>query len=232
MLVKTVEKAKLGERMRQIGGKKRWPGASAYPISFWYSSVWKRIFDLIFAWALLILLAPLMVLVTVAVRVTSKGPILFRQGRMGRNRREFRIMKFRTMVCNGHDRGPVLTRAADPRITSLGRFLRKLKLDELPQLFNVLRGEMSVVGPRPHMIVHNRRFQGIMASYRVRAFIKPGITGMAQVSGYRGEARTHSEILERVKRDIAYVENWSLWQDFVIVLKTLMQVIKPHHTAY
>jgi len=88
------------------------------------------------------------------------------------------------------------------------------------------------VGPRPHMIVHNRRFAEVMASYHIRAFIRPGITGMAQVSGYRGEARTDTEILERVKLDIAYVENWSLWQDFVIVLKTLMQVIKPHHTAY
>ena len=120
----------------------------------------------------------------------------------------------------------------DGRVYDFGRWLRKTSLDEIPQFLNVLRGEMSVVGPRPHMIVHNRRFEEKMTFYRVRAFIKPGITGIAQVRGFRGEARTDSEILERVKLDIAYVENWSLWQDFVIVLKTFMEVIKPHYTAY
>jgi len=120
----------------------------------------------------------------------------------------------------------------DQRVYLFGRWLRRTSLDEFPQFINVLRGEMSVVGPRPHMIVHNRRFAEVMASYRIRAFIKPGITGMAQVNGYRGEARTDAEILERVKLDIAYVENWSLWQDLVIVLKTILQVIFPRDTAY
>jgi lipopolysaccharide/colanic/teichoic acid biosynthesis glycosyltransferase len=120
----------------------------------------------------------------------------------------------------------------DERVYDFGRWLRKTSLDEIPQFLNVLRGEMSVVGPRPHMIVHNRRFEEKMAFYRVRAFIKPGITGIAQVSGYRGEARTDSEILKRVERDIAYVENWSLWQDFVIVLRTILQVLFPRDTAY
>jgi putative colanic acid biosynthesis UDP-glucose lipid carrier transferase len=120
----------------------------------------------------------------------------------------------------------------DGRVYPFGRFLRKTSLDEIPQFLNVLRGEMSVVGPRPHMIIHNRRFEEIMASYRIRAFVKPGITGIAQVSGHRGEARTDNEILERVKMDITYVENWSLWRDLVIILKTIRYVIVPHDTAY
>jgi putative colanic acid biosysnthesis UDP-glucose lipid carrier transferase len=122
--------------------------------------------------------------------------------------------------------------ANDERIYPFSRWLRKTSLDEIPEFLNVLRGEMSVVGPRPHMIVQNRRFAEIMATYRIRAFIRPGITGIARVSGHRGEARTDSEILERVKLDINYIENWSPWQDFVIVLKTFTEVLKPYKTAY
>ena len=178
-----------------------------------------------------LVLPPLALLVAVFQRCQSPGPLFFLQTRSGRGSKPFRIIKFRTMCATNNRPARQATRN-DERVYHFGRWLRRTSLDEIPQFINVLRGEMSVVGPRPHMIVHNRRFQEIMASYRVRAFIKPGITGMAQVSGYRGEARTDSEILERVMRDIAYVENWSLWQDFVIVIKTLMQVIKPHHTAY
>jgi exopolysaccharide biosynthesis polyprenyl glycosylphosphotransferase len=178
-----------------------------------------------------LVLPPLALLVAVFQRCQSPGPLFFLQTRSGRGSKPFRIIKFRTMGAINNRPARQATRN-DERVYHFGRWLRKTSLDEIPQFLNVLRGEMSVVGPRPHMIVHNRRFQEIMASYRVRAFIKPGITGMAQVSGYRGEARTDSEILERVKRDITYVENWSLWQDFVIVFKTLVLVIKPHHTAY
>jgi len=178
-----------------------------------------------------LVLPPLAVLVAVFQRCESPGPLFFLQTRAGRGSKPFRIIKFRTMCARNNRTARQATRN-DERVYHFGRWLRRTSLDEIPQFINVLRGEMSVVGPRPHMIVHNRRFQEIMASYRVRAFIKPGITGIAQVSGYRGEARTDSEILERVKRDIAYVENWSLWQDFVIVFKTLTQVIKPHHTAF
>ena len=107
-----------------------------------------------------------------------------------------------------------------------------MSLDEVPQFINVLRGEMSVVGPRPHMIVHNRRFTEIMTSYQVRSFIKPGITGVAQVKGYRGEARTNADILERVKLDLEYIETWSIWQDLAIILRTARQVLFPPGTAY
>jgi len=178
-----------------------------------------------------LILPPLALLVAVFQRRQSPGPLFFLQTRSGRSGKPFRIIKFRTMFAKNNSPARQATRN-DERVYRFGRWLRKTSLDEIPQFVNVLRGEMSVVGPRPHMIVHNRRFEEIMASYRVRAFIKPGITGMAQVRGYRGEARTDSEILERVKLDIAYVENWSLWQDFVIVLKTFIQVVKPQRTAY
>jgi exopolysaccharide biosynthesis polyprenyl glycosylphosphotransferase len=178
-----------------------------------------------------LVLPPLAVLVAVFQKCQSPGSLFFLQTRSGRGSKPFRIIKFRTMFTKNNRPARQATRN-DERVYHFGRWLRKTSLDEVPQFINVLRGEMSVVGPRPHMIVHNRRFQEIMASYRVRAFIKPGITGIAQVSGYRGEARTDSDILERVKLDIAYVENWSLWQDLVVVSKTFMQVIKPHHTAY
>jgi exopolysaccharide biosynthesis polyprenyl glycosylphosphotransferase len=192
----------------------------------------KRAMDIVIGLLVVgVVLPPLAILVAVFQRCQSPGPLFFRQTRSGRSNKPFRIFKFRTMHPTNRNAAQQASRN-DKRIYSFGRWLRKTSLDEIPQFINVLRGEMSVVGPRPHMIVHNRRFAEIMASYRIRAFIKPGITGMAQVSGYRGEARTDTEILERVKLDIAYVENWSLWQDLVIVLKTIMQVIFPRETAY
>jgi lipopolysaccharide/colanic/teichoic acid biosynthesis glycosyltransferase len=239
MPVKSVEKAKLGERMRQIGGKKQRREAAAYPVSFWYRSGWKRIFDMIFAWALLILLAPLMLLVTVAVKVTSKGPILFRQGRMGRNWREFRIMKFRTMVCNGHDTGPVLTKTADPRITWLGRFLRKLKLDELPQLFNVIRGDMSFVGPRPQATkLWSEPLVQELAT--VVLSVRPGITSNATLN-FRNEEEllaslTAEEIEDvytktimpsKLKMDLQYLEKATCASDISLIFKTVLRILNP-----
>jgi exopolysaccharide biosynthesis polyprenyl glycosylphosphotransferase len=192
----------------------------------------KRAMDIMISgFVVSLVLPPLALLVAVFQRCQSPGPLFFLQTRSGRDSKPFRIIKFRTMSARNNSPARQATRN-DERVYNFGRWLRKTSLDEIPQFLNVLRGEMSVVGPRPHMIVHNRRFEEIMSSYRVRAFIKPGITGIAQVRGFRGEARTDSEILERVKLDIAYVENWSLWQDFVIVLKTFMEVIKPHYTAY
>jgi exopolysaccharide biosynthesis polyprenyl glycosylphosphotransferase len=192
----------------------------------------KRAMDIIISGLVVsLVLPPLALLVAVFQKCQSPGPPFFLQTRSGRGRRPFRIIKFRTMSARNNSAARQATRN-DERVYKFGRWLRKTSLDEIPQFLNVLRGEMSVVGPRPHMIVHNRRFEEIMAFYRVRAFIKPGITGLAQVSGYRGEARTDSEILERVKLDITYLENWSVWQDLVIVLKTIQQVIVPQDTAY
>jgi undecaprenyl-phosphate glucose phosphotransferase len=192
----------------------------------------KRAMDvLISALVVGLILPPLALLVAGFQRFQSPGPLFFRQTRSGRANKPFRIFKFRTM--NRTNQSPARQASKnDARVYLFGRWLRKTSLDEIPQFINVLRGEMSVVGPRPHMIVHNRRFAEVMASYHIRAFIKPGITGRAQVSGHRGEARTNTEILERVKLDIAYVENWSLWQDLMIVLRTIKQVIFPRDTAY
>lgn len=192
----------------------------------------KRAMDIVISVLVVgLVLPPLTLLVAIVQRHQSPGPVFFRQTRSGRANRPFRIIKFRTMSPTNYSPSKQATRN-DERVYSFGRWLRKTSLDEIPQFINVLRGQMSVVGPRPHMIVHNRKFEDIMTSYRIRAFIKPGITGFAQVNGYRGEARTDSEILERVKLDIAYIENWSLWQDFGIVLKTIALMVLPHDTAY
>jgi putative colanic acid biosynthesis UDP-glucose lipid carrier transferase len=202
------------------------------PLEDPFNRLLKRAFDLAISFLVVgLVMPPLALVVAFVQRRQSPGPLFYHQTRAGRANKPFRIIKFRTMYASNDNQARQAT-ANDERIYPFGRWLRKTSLDEIPQFFNVLRGEMSVVGPRPHMIVHNRRFAEIMATYRIRAFIKPGITGIAQVGGHRGEARSDSEILERVKLDIDYIENWSLWQDFLIVLKTFMRVLKPHKTAY
>jgi undecaprenyl-phosphate glucose phosphotransferase len=192
----------------------------------------KRAMDLLIS-ALVIGVAfpPIVLLVAILQKCQSPGPLFYRQTRSGMAKKPFRILKFRTMH---RSRRSVArqTITNDDRIYPFGRWLRRTSLDEIPQFINVLRGEMSVVGPRPHMIVHNRRFTEIMNSYQVRSFVKPGITGAAQVKGYRGEARTNADILERVKLDLEYIETWSIWQDVAIILKTARQVLFPPGTAY
>ena len=161
------------------------------------------------------------------VKLDSPGPIFFRQRRYGFNQKAFRIIKFRTMVTL--DDGGVVQQATqgDPRVTRVGRWLRALNLDELPQLINVVRGEMSLVGPRPHALSHNREYEHIIARYARRHNVKPGITGWAQVHGIRGETDTPDKMQKRVEYDLFYIENWSLARDFIILVWT---VISP--TAY
>lgn len=192
----------------------------------------KRAMDLLLGVLMVgFVLPPLALLVALVQRFQSPGPLFCRQTRSGMANKPFRIFKFRTMH-------PSLRSVArqttlnDDRIYPFGRWLRRMSLDEVPQFINVLCGEMSVVGPRPHMIVHNRRFTEIMSSYHVRAFVKPGITGAAQVKGHRGEARTKEDISERVKLDIEYIETWSLWRDLAIILKTAKEVLFPPQAAY
>jgi exopolysaccharide biosynthesis polyprenyl glycosylphosphotransferase len=192
----------------------------------------KRAMDLLMGTLMVgLVFPPLALLVALVQRFQSPGPLFCPQTRAGMANKPFRILKFRTM----HPARRSVARqtiANDDRIYPFGRWLRRRSLDEIPQFINVLRGEMSVVGPRPHMIVHNRRFTEIMNSYQVRSFVKPGITGVAQVKGCRGEARTEARILERVKLDIEYIENWSIWQDAMIILKTAREVLFPPHSAY
>jgi exopolysaccharide biosynthesis polyprenyl glycosylphosphotransferase len=192
----------------------------------------KRTMDLVMS-ALVVGLVfpPLALLVAILQKCQSPGPLFCPQTRSGMANKPFRILKFRTMHLS-HRSTARQTTTNDDRIFPFGRWLRRRSLDEIPQFINVLLGEMSVVGPRPHMIVHNRRFTEIMNSYQVRSFVKPGITGVAQVKGYRGETRSNVSILERVRLDIDYIENWSIWRDVAIILKTIRPVLFPPKSAY
>jgi len=164
-------------------------------------------------------------------RLQSPGPLFFYQDRNGRHNRVFNIIKYRTMHVN-HGQEAVQATRNDPRVYPAGKWLRKLSIDELPQFINVLKGDMSIVGPRPHFVDHNVMFGEIANFYRVRSFIKPGITGLAQVRGLRGEAVKEEEIVERTHSDLYYLENWSLLLDWVIILKTARQMLVAPKTAY
>lgn len=193
---------------------------------FGYRAIVKRMADVLISSALLLLLAPVMIVIAVLVRLSSSGPIIFRQRRYGLNGEEILVYKFRTMTVtqDGAD-VPQATRS-DPRTTPIGRFLRRYSLDELPQLLNVLRGPMSLVGPRPHAVAHNESYRKLIKGYMVRYKVKPGITGLAQVNGLRGETRTLEQMEARVRYDLQYLRNWSLELDMAILAKTVYRVFK------
>lgn len=179
----------------------------------------------------LLILPPATLMVWLLHRLQSPGPVFYIQERAGLENRPFRMIKFRTMHTN-HGREDAQATREDSRIFPAGAWLRKLSLDELPQFINVLRGEMSVVGPRPHLTAHNRVFAQEMSNYHVRSIVKPGISGLAQVRGYRGETKKQEDIVHRVTADIAYLENWSIGLDCVIILKTIRQMVLPPANAY
>ncbi len=188
--------------------------------------VTKRISDIAIATTALIVAAIPMLLVAAAVKLSSRGPIFFRQRRYGLDGREILVWKFRSMrTC---DNGPTVKQATkdDPRITRVGAILRKTSLDELPQLFNVIEGTMSLVGPRPHASAHNEQYRGLIRGYMLRHKVKPGITGLAQVNGCRGETETVDKMERRIGWDHRYIRNWSLWLDIKILFKTLLVVWK------
>jgi putative colanic acid biosynthesis UDP-glucose lipid carrier transferase len=186
----------------------------------------KRIFDLVVASLVIVfVLSWLFPLLALMIKLDSRGPVFFIQCRAGFLGRTFRCMKFRTMYVNDlSDEQQALSN--DPRITRLGKFLRLTSLDELPQLFNVLIGDMSIVGPRPHMHKDNLDFGSVVENYRFRSFVKPGITGMAQVKGYRGPAKDFYKIFHRYQWDAFYVRNANLSLDFKIIRLTVMQILK------
>ena len=192
----------------------------------------KRAIDIAIALPVMLIVFPILALIVwLAQRFQSPGPLFHVQTRAGMQNRQFTILKFRTMHADSHD----LARQAsegDERVYPLGKWLRKLSIDEIPQFWNVLRGDMSIVGPRPHLIEHNNQFSQLMANYNVRAFVKPGITGLAQVRGFRGEARNWQDIEKRVACDIEYLENWNLSLECGIILRTFVQVLMPPRTAY
>ncbi|MGF6262461.1 putative colanic acid biosynthesis UDP-glucose lipid carrier transferase [Paraburkholderia youngii] len=182
----------------------------------------KRVFDSLFAFGALLALSPLMLVIALMVKLSSPGPVFFRQRRKGIDGREFEIFKFRSMKVHKEAAGQI-TQATrrDPRITAVGAFLRRTSLDELPQFINVLRGEMSVVGPRPHALEHDDIYKDLVKGYMHRYRIKPGITGWAQINGYRGETDRIEKMMGRVKLDLYYMQHWTFWLDIKIVVLTL-----------
>lgn len=200
------------------------------PLS-WKERALKRALDLSGASAALFVFTPVMLVTAVLIKLTSPGPVFFRQTRHGFGGRAFRIFKFRTMRVL--EDGPTIVQAQkdDPRVTPIGKWLRKTSIDELPQLLNVLKGDMSLVGPRPHAAAHNTEYEQIIGNYAFRHHVKPGITGWAQVNGYRGETRTLELMQKRVEHDLWYINNWSLGLDLKILLRTATTtLVRP--TAY
>lgn len=192
----------------------------------------KRAFDVVFSLLFLVTLFPvILIVVGIAIKITSPGPIFFSQRRNGLNNKEFRCYKFRSMKVNRESDTRQAT-ADDPRKTRFGDFMRRTNIDELPQFINVLLGDMSIVGPRPHMLKHTEEYSQIINKYMVRHFIKPGITGWAQVTGFRGETRELEEMEGRVKADIWYMEHWSFLLDLYIIYKTIANVLRSDQKAY
>ncbi len=186
---------------------------------------WRRGLDVFVAFGLLVALAPVMLGIAVGTLLTSRGPIFFRQLRTGRDMRTFELLKFRSMRCDGPGDGTVQQATRDdPRVTSFGRFLRASSLDELPQLINVIKGEMSMVGPRPHAIEHDEYYAELIPNYRSRFRARPGLTGLAQVNGARGGTPQLEDMQRRVDLDITYLENATLKLDCLIFVQTFREV--------
>jgi exopolysaccharide biosynthesis polyprenyl glycosylphosphotransferase len=181
----------------------------------------KRAMDILISAALLLLLTPVFLSIAFCIRAESKGPALFRQRRGGLSGRPFTVYKFRTMCVMEDGEQIAQARKHDSRITALGAFLRKTSMDELPQLLNVLKGDMSLVGPRPHAVAHDREFQERIPAYAHRFAVKPGITGLAQVRGFRGETLTHESLEARLEADLEYIRDWSLIGDVRLLVATL-----------
>ncbi|MGO1730085.1 MAG: undecaprenyl-phosphate glucose phosphotransferase [Flavobacteriaceae bacterium] len=202
------------------------------PIDESFNRVTKRIFDIGLSLIVLVfILSWLTPLLAILIKIESKGHVFFKQKRNGRDYKEFNCYKYRSMKPNP-EADIHQVRKNDKRITKVGRFMRKTSIDELPQFYNVLLGDMSVVGPRPHMVSHTNMYAERVDKFMVRHFIKPGITGLAQVSGYRGEVETEHDIINRVKYDIYYLENWSLLLDVKVVFLTIYNSIKGDKKAY
>ncbi|WP_418512691.1 undecaprenyl-phosphate glucose phosphotransferase [Corallibacter sp.] len=192
----------------------------------------KRAFDILFSSLVIIfILSWLTPIIAILIKLESKGPVFFKQSRNGFNYKEFDCYKFRSMTPNKDAHLHQATRG-DQRVTKVGKIIRKTSIDELPQFFNVLFGDMSVVGPRPHMVSHTNMYAKKIDKFMVRHFVKPGITGLAQISGFRGEVETDKDIIGRVKYDIFYIENWSILLDLKIILRTFINAVKGEEKAY
>ncbi|MDD1782363.1 undecaprenyl-phosphate glucose phosphotransferase [Enterovibrio sp. ZSDZ35] len=200
------------------------PTISIHDTPFYGTDGWfKRAQDIVLASLIILLISPVLIGVALGVKLSSPGPVIFKQFRYGLDGRPIKVWKFRSM--STMDNGAVVKQATknDPRITPFGAFIRKTSLDELPQFFNVLQGRMSIVGPRPHAVAHNEEYRTIVDRYMLRHKVKPGITGLAQVNGYRGETDTLEKMQKRVEFDLKYIQSWSTWLDLKIIFKTIFK---------
>jgi putative colanic acid biosynthesis UDP-glucose lipid carrier transferase len=201
-------------------------------LSHTHNAIIKRAIDVVVSFIFLTTLFPVIYLVLgTLIKLSSPGPVFFVQERTGLKGKKFNCYKFRSMKCNGEAHTRQAT-ANDERKTHIGNFIRRTNLDELPQFINVLKGDMSLVGPRPHMLRHTAEYSRLINKYMVRHFIKPGITGWAQINGFRGETNKLEDMEGRIKKDIWYIENWSVAIDMEIMLKTVLMMITGDKKAY
>src|SRR5690606_32379061 len=191
----------------------------------------KALEDRVLAALILLLIWPVMVAIAIGIKLSSPGPVIFKQHRYGLRGNKIEVWKFRTMTVCENDDNVTQAKRNDPRVTRFGAFLRRTSLDELPQLFNVLQGRMSLVGPRPHAVAHNEQYRKLIGRYMLRHTVKPGITGLAQINGWRGETDSLDKMQKRVEYDLYYIENWSLWLDLKIIFLTLFKGLR-HPNAY
>ena len=191
----------------------------------------KRSFDIVFSlFVIVFILSWLTLILGILIKIESRGPIFFKQNRPGFKERDFLCYKFRSMMINKTTEKEAVRN--DPRVTRIGKFIRKTSIDELPQFFNVLLGDMSVVGPRPHLWTQNKVYGTKVKKYMIRHHVSPGVTGLAQVRGFRGEIETDEDMINRIKYDVFYIENWSLILDLKIILQTVINIFKGDQKAY
>lgn len=188
-----------------------------------FGSFIKRAEDLVLGSIIMVLISSLLLVIGIGIKLTSRGPVFFKQDRYGLSGQKIKVWKFRTMRVMENADTVVQATKDDPRVTPFGAFLRRTSLDELPQFFNVLQGSMSIVGPRPHAVTHNELYRKQVENYMIRHKVKPGITGLAQINGYRGEIDALYKMEKRVQYDIEYIQNWSLWLDIKIIIKTIFK---------
>lgn len=202
------------------------------PLEDTRNQLFKRAFDILFSlFALIFVVSWLLPVLAILIKLSSRGPVIFKQLRSGQDNKPFWCYKFRTMQVNTQSDSAQATKN-DTRVTWIGNIMRKTSLDELPQFFNVLRGDMSVVGPRPHMLMHTEQYSAIIGKFMVRHFVKPGITGWAQIKGLRGGTETNDLMEKRVEHDIWYMEHWSIWLDVKIIFRTVFNAFKGEEMAY